>query len=414
MWSALRSGTGGTTRFEALQRRERSSQTVTSAKPLQLLREWPPGYGGVERVAHELASVWGGRVYSFDPQRQANNAVDACPVTYPRQVLPCSPPIARVQLPWPSRALVKLLLNSSPLHGHLPSPGVLLLLVAAKLLRPKRRVTAHWHSFLERSPGLSGQLFLVYQGLALKCLPLLTGVVTTSPTLAEALIEQGCRPGQVQVLPCCLSDAQEHQLLAIPPRPVASGRPMRVLFIGRLASYKRLDWLLHALAELPKGWDLRIVGDGPHREAFQALSQSLLGPDAPVVFLGQRNEAEKLEQIAAADVLVLPSDRSNEAFGIVQLEAMAAAIPALAFERRRSGMGWVCRLKGLPWEQTPQQLAEVLALLMQDPQKRHALGLEARRRYKNLFSRTSWLDTLHTWTRSLTEPSAEHHHRRCR
>ena len=33
---------------------------------IQLLREWPPGYGGVERVAHELALVWGGIVYSLD------------------------------------------------------------------------------------------------------------------------------------------------------------------------------------------------------------------------------------------------------------------------------------------------------------------------------------------------------------
>ena len=379
---------------------------MTRSRTLQLLREWPPGYGGVERVAHELASAWGGCVYSFDPQRQAGHATDSCPVTYPREVLPCSPPIARVQLPWPSRALAQLLLSSKHLHGHLPSPGVLLLLVASKVLRPRRRVTAHWHSFLERSPGLSGHLFLLYQWLALKCLPLLTGVVTTSPTLADALIEQGCRPGQVQVLPCCLSGAQEHQLLAIPPRPVTtSGRLMRVLFIGRLASYKRLDWLLNALAELPQGWELHIVGDGPHREAFQALSHSLLGPDAPATFLGQLNETEKLQQIAAADVLVLPSDRSNEAFGIVQLEAMAAGIPALAFERRRSGMGWVCRLKGLPWEQTPDQLAEVLALLMHDPQKRRALGLDARRRYMELFSRDHWIDTLRVWTRSLPPAS---------
>ena len=34
----------------------------------QLLREWPPGYGGVERVAHELAMVWGGAVWSLDAQ----------------------------------------------------------------------------------------------------------------------------------------------------------------------------------------------------------------------------------------------------------------------------------------------------------------------------------------------------------
>ena len=155
---------------------------------------------------------------------------------------------------------------------------------------------------------------------------------------------------------------------------------------------------MNALAELPRNWELQIVGDGPHREAFEALSQSLLGPGAPVHFLGQLDETAKLQQIAAADVLVLPSDRSNEAFGIVQLEAMAACIPALAFDRRRSGMGWVCQLEGLPWTQSPAELADVLTLLLKDPEKRRSLGLEARRRYLRLFARQHWLNTLQTWT----------------
>lgn len=398
-WIILPVGTGSTTQIEERSATQQDSPQV-SETILQLLREWPPGFGGVERVAHELASVWGGRVYSFDSQRQAGHASDPCLVTYPRQVLPCCPPVARLRLPWPSQTLGKLLLSSQHLHGHLPSPGVLLLLVTAKVLNPRRRVTAHWHSFLERSPGLSGRLFLFYQWLALRLLPLLDGVITTSPVLAEALIHQGCRAKRVQVLPCCLSSAQEQQLLAIPARTVASKRPMRVLFIGRLASYKRLDWLLIALAELKQGWELHIVGDGPHRDAFQHLSHSLMGPDAPVTFLGQLDEATKLQQIARADVLVLPSDRSNEAFGIVQLEAMAAGIPALAFERKRSGMGWVCQLEGLQWTQTPENLSNVLSLLMDDPQKRHELGLEARKRYQELFARPHWLNTLQAWTQS--------------
>ena len=37
----------------------------------QLLRDWPPGFGGVERVAHELGSFWGGDVYSLDVQGMA-------------------------------------------------------------------------------------------------------------------------------------------------------------------------------------------------------------------------------------------------------------------------------------------------------------------------------------------------------
>ena len=53
----------------------------------QLLREWPPGYGGVERVAHELSNCWGGVTYSLDVQSQACSRQDALPVTYPRKRL---------------------------------------------------------------------------------------------------------------------------------------------------------------------------------------------------------------------------------------------------------------------------------------------------------------------------------------
>ena len=45
----------------------------------QLLREWPPCYGGVERVAHELAAVWGGVVWSFDAQGFSAVEADALP-----------------------------------------------------------------------------------------------------------------------------------------------------------------------------------------------------------------------------------------------------------------------------------------------------------------------------------------------
>ena len=34
----------------------------------QLLREWPPGYGGIERVAHEMATFWRAPVFSLDAQ----------------------------------------------------------------------------------------------------------------------------------------------------------------------------------------------------------------------------------------------------------------------------------------------------------------------------------------------------------
>ena len=369
----------------------------------QLLREWPPGYGGVERVVHELASVWGGTVYSFDVQGRSKDELDALPVSYGRRVLPCSFSLGRMVMPLPSRRLWALLWSRRPLHGHLPSPGVLLVLLLARVLHPRRWVSVHWHSFLEPGSGVEGRMFGVYQWVVLRLLPLFSAVVTTSPVLAQELVRCGCRQQQVQVLSCCLSEEQECQALAIPARTWQQGDPLRLIFIGRLDSYKRLDWLLQSLARLEAPWQLAVLGDGPRRQAFEELSLSLLGPNAPVRFHGRVDEASKLEQLASADLLVLPSDRCNEAFGIVQLEAMAAGIPALAFQRHRSGMGWVAQLPALVWEQTPEALPAVLERLAADRALLSQLGVQSRERYQQMFARRIWMQRL----RELMPRSAE-------
>ena len=356
---------------------------------LQLLREWPPGFGGIERVAHELASNWQRPVYSLDAQPQRRNLPDSLPVAYPRQRLPRLQ-LGRLLLPRPSLQLRQLLFSSEPLHGHLPSPGVLFILVLARLLQPKRWVSVHWHAFLECSPGWSGILFGLYQWLALRLIPWLSVVVTTSPALAAELLRCGCDSARLKVLPCCLDAELERSALALPLRRHEAEAPLRVLFIGRLDSYKRLDLLLQALAAVEGEWCLQVVGDGPRRVAFEKFSQQLFHGDHRVQFLGCVDEQIKLCCLEWADVLVLPSDRSNEAFGIVQLEAMAAGIPSLAFQRQRSGMGWVGQLAGMTWSQQPKDLAFVLQRLLSDKDLLMQLDKQSRARYNALFSRAIW------------------------
>ena len=361
---------------------------------IQLLREWPPGYGGVERVAHELASLWQGPVFSFDVQRQSELTDDPMPVNYQRIRLACLRPLGRLHLPLPSKNLWQLLRSPLPLHGHLPSPGVALILLLARLFRPRRQVTAHWHCFLERRPGFMGFLFVLYQWFSLRLMPHLSAVVTTSPCLGRELQRCGCSNDQVLVLPCCLSYKQEQACMALPPPSARAGAPLKVLFIGRLDTYKRLDWLINAMASLRSPWRLAVVGDGPKRGEFEALAHHLFPNVSPVNFHGRLSEPAKLQQLAEADVLVLPSDCSNEAFGIVQLEAMAAGRPSLAFVRPRSGMGWVGRLSALPWSQSPKGLVEVLQRLADQPELLPLLSVEARMRYQRLFARSVWAEQL--------------------
>ena len=365
----------------------------------QLLREWPPGYGGVERVAHELGNCWGGVVFSLDVQSQARLLQDPLPVVYPRNYLRSIRAFGRLHLPLPSRSLILLLTSSEPLHGHLPSPGVLLLLVLARLLRPRRFVSAHWHCFLDNTSGFYGFLYGLYQWIALRFLPYLSVVVTTSPVMSAEL-RHCCRSSaNVVVLPCCLSEGQEQRLMSLPLLEEKDVEPLRVLFIGRIDTYKRLDWLIESLAAMRSPWRLSVVGDGPNRSRFENLTQELFGrqlrEDPKLVqFHGRLSELQKQEQIAASDVLVLPSDRSNEAFGIVQLEAMAAGRIALAFDLPRSGMGWVGQLSGFSWTQSPEGLAEALQRLGDQPALLQRLSAESRERYRTLFARGVWLQQL--------------------
>jgi glycosyltransferase involved in cell wall biosynthesis len=362
---------------------------------VQLLREKPPGYGGVERVAHQLASFWKGPVFSLAPKGKPFAGSDPLPISYVRISLK-SFCLSRLYCPFPSRSLKSLLFDDSPLHGHLPSPEVLILLVLAKLIRPGRKLSVHWHSFLDERPDYSSLPNKLYQRIAYWLVPFIADfIVTTSPRLKDELKAHLPEVG-IDVLPCSLDPACERQLLAIKDR--TSPNPcLRVVFIGRLDSYKRVDWLIKALLKIPNPWQLSVIGDGPKRNQLESLRSSLSIPAHTISFYGRVTEVEKQKVLSESHVLVLPSDRCNEAFGIVQLEAMASGIPALAFDYSRSGMAWVSDLMSLPWTHQPDELSHVIVRLANADTFSKA-SREARDRYIQLFSCETWRQKLNDIT----------------
>jgi glycosyltransferase involved in cell wall biosynthesis len=164
--------------------------------------------------------------------------------------------------------------------------------------------------------------------------------------------------------------------------------------MGRLDSYKRVDWLIQACAA-KRVAELQVVGDGPLRKQLENQAKAE-GIDKTVVFHGRVREHDKLALLRVSDVLVLPSDSSNEAFGIVQLEAMACGLPALAFDHPRSGMAWVGGLRELlGLEQLLRQdLTAVIERFAQDTQLLATASSAAERRYWAEFSRQIWQERL--------------------
>jgi rhamnosyl/mannosyltransferase len=95
-----------------------------------------------------------------------------------------------------------------------------------------------------------------------------------------------------------------------------------ILGLGRLVPYKGFDVLIRAMAGVDK--KLLLIGIGPlHAELMRLAASEGLGDK--VVMLGRVEDTRPY--FAAATVFVLPSVTRAEAFGIVQLEAMAAGIP---------------------------------------------------------------------------------------
>ena len=111
--------------------------------------------------------------------------------------------------------------------------------------------------------------------------------------------------------------------------PRETGHPdgqSRFLFVGRLVDWKRLDFVLQALAAIP-GAQLEVIGDGAMRPAWTALAQSL-GIADRVHWLGWRPQPECAAILHGATALLLPS--IYECGGAVVLEAMACGIPVVA------------------------------------------------------------------------------------
>ena len=115
-----------------------------------------------------------------------------------------------------------------------------------------------------------------------------------------------------------------------------AGGPI-LLFVGRLVPYKGLDVLLRALPGLEA--QTVIVGDGPLRGALETMVREL-GIGDRVQLAGEVTDEERLAWLHACAALVLPSITRQEAFGMVQLEAMLCGRPVVSTDLP-TGVPWV-------------------------------------------------------------------------
>jgi glycosyltransferase involved in cell wall biosynthesis len=105
-----------------------------------------------------------------------------------------------------------------------------------------------------------------------------------------------------------------------------TGAALKVVWVGRLVSHKRIDMLIEAVASTD-AVSLELIGDGPERAVLEQRAR-MLDTGGRVGFMGGMDHSEVLRRLAAADVMVLAS--AYEGLPHVAVEALACGTPVIA------------------------------------------------------------------------------------
>jgi len=178
-------------------------------------------------------------------------------------------------------------------------------------------------------------------------------------------------PGQkVSVIYNSIIPASGIEPIAVPLRT-----PIKLVTVGRLVPWKRIDKIMEAMLPLEEV-GLIVVGDGPDRARLEKEAR-VLGILERVYFANQRSNMEVRSLMAAGDVFVLNS--SFEGFPHILLEAMSLGLPIVA-----TGVGGIPEIlqEGqngfLISPGDSDKLAEVLLKLVSFPSRRQVLGESAK------------------------------------
>ncbi len=302
---------------------------------LQLGKQYFPHTGGIEATMQQIAEGIQGEVESFvlvaqERGRAYTKVVRGVPVYYAKSL----GVVASLPISWDLvRYLCKHAAEYDVIHLHMPFPlGDL----ACFLSGFKGKLILYWHSDIVRQK----KSMVFYK-------PLMNWTLKRADAIAIATQEN--IDGSPYVKPfenkCVLipfglrkewdEKSDRYWIKRTDISEEENSGVLRLLFIGRFVYYKGCDILISAMEKIKtefledmKDIRLTMVGSGVLEEELKQRVQNS-GLNENVEFVGKISDDMLEEEIRQCQVLVFPSIANSEAFGLVQLEAMAFGKPVI-------------------------------------------------------------------------------------
>jgi len=239
-------------------------------------------------------------------------------------------------------------------------------------------VVVHWHGEIVRQRSLTGLVAPFIR----RTLARAQRIIVSHPTLVSASPFLAPHSEKCAIIPFGIDVAYWAELDGAQRRRVEELRsryPRLVIATGRLVPYKGFDVLIEALRRVDA--TAIIVGEGPLRHDLLRLAQQR-GVADRLILAGRLSRDDLKVHLHAARLYAFPSVGAAEAFGIVQLEAMAVGLP-IVNTNLPTGVPHVARhgLEALTVPPNdPAALAAAIGQLLDDAALAQRLGAAGRRR----------------------------------
>ena len=363
-------------------------------KILQLGKFYPPDIGGIESVMQDICDGINARGLVCDVLCSSSS------YNFSYEILESRARIYRTKsfgklastsiTPQMIFTLQKLIKAYDIIHLHLPDPMANLALFLSDI--QGKLIILHWHSDIIKQK----HLLKLYSPLQSWLLQRAHSIIATSPKYAlESAFLQPYRDKCVSI-PIGIDDIAPSSLESTLPQPPAqskNGEKKIIFALGRLVAYKGFEYAIEAMTLLPQ-YCLHIGGTGALQQKLQQKINAL-GLQDRVKLLGTLSHQERAQQFRNAHIFILPSITKNEAFGIVQVEAMSQGLPVVSCSIDGSGVDYVNahNVSGLVVPpRDPAAIAQAIGEIERDYER---FSRDARARFLQLFTSEKMLDSLY-------------------